>query len=280
MAWKLEEKVAIEKYEKLKGYLGELGSVAVAYSSGVDSAFLLKVAHDVLGEKAIAITAVSAIFPKREKNEAHEFCEREQIQQIICEFDELSIDGFAKNPKNRCYICKKALFQKLKEMAKENQMKYVLEGSNMDDLGDYRPGLVAVEELDIVSPLRYVGLYKEEIRYLSHMLGLPTWEKPSFACLASRFVYGEQITTDKLNMVEQAEQFLLDLGFLQMRVRIHGTLARIEVLREDFDKIMEYEIRTKITKKLLELGFSYVTVDLVGFRSGSMNEEFFKKESQ
>ena len=262
------------KYEALKEYLRSLGSVAVAFSSGVDSTFLLKTAHDVLGDKCIAITAMSCSFPKRELEEAKAFCEKNGICQIIVESEELDIDGFRQNPKNRCYLCKHELFEKIWEIAKENGMNAVAEGSNMDDNGDYRPGLQAVAELGVTSPLRHSKLAKEEIRILSRNLGLPTWDKQSFACLSSRFVYGEEITRDKLSMVDKAEQLLLDLGFHQLRVRIHGTLARIEVLPDELQKVLEN--RNQIVKAFKEYGFTYVTMDLQGYRMGSMNETLKK----
>lgn len=260
------------KLEDLRAYLKSLGSVAIAFSSGVDSTFLLKVAHEVLGDKVIAITAQSHSFPRRERDEAKEFCEKEGIRQVICLCDELKIEGFAQNPPNRCYICKKALFQQICDLAKENGMAYVAEGSNMDDMGDYRPGLMAITELGIKSPLREAKLTKAEIRAYSKEMGLPTWDKPSFACLSSRFAYGEIITKEKLEMVEKAEALLMKYGFRQMRVRMHGLLARIEVLPEEFEKLMEESVRQEIYDQLKSYGFSYITVDLIGYRMGSMNE--------
>ena len=260
-----------KKLENLKAYLRSLGSVAVAYSSGVDSTFLLKVAHDVLGDKAIAITATSSFFPKRESDEASDFCKANGIKQIIVASEELDIPEIRHNPTNRCYLCKKDLFTKIISIAKENGIEHVAEGSNLDDNGDYRPGLKAVAELGVKSPLKECELYKEEIRTLSKQLNLPTWNKPSFACLASRFVYGEEITTKKLKMVETAEQTLLDLGFTQFRVRIHGeNLARIEVLPADLEKL--FSLREIISKALHEVGFTYITMDLSGYRTGAMNE--------
>ncbi len=266
-----------EKYEILQNYLKELGSVAVAFSSGVDSTFLLRVALDTLGsENVIAVTASSCSFPKRELNEAKDFCKKNQIRHIVCQSEELDIEGFRKNPKNRCYLCKHELFEKILAIAGEYHIRAVVEGSNMDDNGDYRPGLVAVSELGIKSPLRHAKLYKEEIRELSKELGLPTWNKQSFACLSSRFVYGETISEEKLDMVDKAEQLLLDLGFHQVRVRIHGNenglIARIEIMPEEFSRLISEEIRTQIYAYLKKLGFSYVTLDLQGYRTGSMNE--------
>lgn len=261
-----------EKYEKLKNHLSSMQSVAVAFSGGVDSTFLLKTAHDVLGDNCVAVTVRSLSFPERERKEAEEFCKKEGIQQIECESEELSIEGFAQNPPNRCYLCKKELFGKMKALAEEKGLTCVVEGSNLDDMGDYRPGLQAIKELGIISPLREAGLSKADIRAVSEVLGLSTYNKPSFACLSSRFVYGETITPEKLRMVDAAEQLLLNLGCRQARVRIHGSLARIEVLPEEFPIILQEENRTHIISLLRGMGFTYITMDLAGYRTGSMNE--------
>ena len=261
-----------EKKRLLEEYLRGLGSVAIAFSSGVDSTFLLKAAHNVLGDKVIAVTARSCSFPARELNEAKAFCKAQGIEHIIVDSEELSIDGFSQNPKNRCYLCKKELFTKIKNIAGERGIQFVAEGSNTDDNGDYRPGLIAVAELGVKSPLREARLSKAEIRELSKEMGLPTWDKQSFACLASRFVYGETITEEKLAMVDKAEQKLLDMGFHQVRVRIHGNIARIEIDRAEFEKIIQPDISAEISDYFSSLGFVYIALDLGGYQMGSMNK--------
>lgn len=269
-----------QKLAQLKALLKKLGSVVVAFSGGVDSTFLLKVAQEVLRDKVLAVTIDSNSFAKKELREANVFCEQQGIVQEVCKFNELDVEGFCQNPPNRCYICKKALFENLLEIAKEHKIAFVVEGSNIDDEGDYRPGMQAVKELGICSPLREVRLTKQEIRELSRKYGLAVWNKPSSACLSSRFAYGEQITREKLKMVEQAEQFLQDLGFTQVRVRVHGSLARIEVLLEEIPQLMLQDNRKRIAEKLKEYGFSYVTMDLCGYRIGSMNESLTVDEKK
>ena len=271
----IDEKMVQEKLAVLQNELRRLGSVMIAFSGGVDSTFLLQVAHLTLGDKAIAVTARSGVVPKRDIAEAEAFCNKYGIKHLYFDFDELSVPGFAENPPDRCYICKKTLFSNFLRLADEYSA-VLCEGSNMDDLGDYRPGLKALAELDVHSPLRVAQLTKAEIRYLSHKLQLPTWDKPSFACLASRFVYGERITADKLTAVDKAEQLLWELGFKQFRVRVHGNLARIEVLPAQLNDALAEPNRSLIHDKLHEFGFAYVTLDLLGYRTGSMNETIVK----
>ncbi|HCC34763.1 MAG TPA: ATP-dependent sacrificial sulfur transferase LarE [Ruminococcaceae bacterium] len=261
-----------EKYKRLKQYLCELDSVAIAFSGGVDSTFLLKTAREVLGSRVIAVTARSCSFPERELKEDADFCKKEGICHFICDSEELDIEGFSQNPLNRCYLCKNELFTKIWTVARKQGIKNVVEGSNIDDNGDYRPGLIAMREQDVKSPLRFAGLSKQEIRKLSKEIGLSTWNKQSFACLSSRFPYGESITAERLSMIDQAEQFLLDMGFQQVRVRYHGNLARIETDPDGFRLLNTLALREKIYTTFKQIGFAYVALDLLGYRTGSMNE--------
>lgn len=260
------------KLNFLKNQLQDLGGVAVAYSGGVDSTFLLKVAHDVLGDRVLAVTARSATYPEREFHEATDFARNDGVRHAIVHSEELDLPEFSDNPIHRCYLCKRELFSQIKAIAARDGLRYVIEGSNLDDLNDYRPGLQAIRELGILSPLREAGLSKDDVRTLSRAMGLPTWDKPAFACLASRFPYGQQITREKLRAVEQAEQYLMDLGFRQVRVRHHGDVARIELSPAERGRLWEEALMDRIYEQFKTFGFAYTALDLKGYRTGSMNE--------
>ena len=262
------------KLESLKNNLKQMKCVAIAFSGGVDSTFLVKVTYDVLGENAIAVTASSSIFPKREMDDAKKYAKQIGIKHIIIDLEETEIENFSDNPNNRCYYCKNELFSIIKQIAKENNLNYVLDGSNVDDASDYRPGMKALEELGVISPLREVGFTKQEIKELSKDMQLDTWDKPAFACLASRFPYGIKITKSKLMQVEKAESFLFSLGIKQFRVRYRNETARIEVLKNDFQTVLDDS--EKIIKYFKELGFKYVTLDIEGYRTGSLNEDILQ----
>lgn len=260
-----------EKLDRLKVIISELGSLAIGFSGGIDSSLLLAVAHEVLGDRVIAVTGVDASVPEREVNEAKAFCEDRGIRHILCTVDPLKEEGYRNNSPDRCYFCKHGIFTEMKKIADEYGIEYMAEGSNMDDIGDYRPGLKAAAELSVKSPLREAKLYKSDIRMISKAMGLPSWSKPAYACLASRFVYGEEITEEKLHMIDRAEQFLIEHGFLEERVRMHGNIARIEVPAADIPRLASDEVREAVYEEFKKLGFLFVTLDLKGYRTGSMN---------
>ena len=269
---------ALEKYSRLLERLKELKSVVIAFSGGVDSSFLLLAALNALGkENVLAVTADSETYPERERDAAIALAQELGAKHSVLHTSELNIPGYAENPVNRCYFCKNELFSHLIPVAANHGITHVAFGAIADDLGDYRPGLQAAKERGVIAPLQDSMLYKREIRYLSKEMGLSTWDKPSLACLSSRIPDGEFISQAKLSMIEQAEFFLSQLGFRQLRVRHHNDTARIEVPREDIVEVAK--VADMVTTKFVEIGYRYVTLDLVGYRSGSLNEVLNQKST-
>ena len=261
-----------QKYNKLQRLLKDMGSLVLAYSGGVDSTFLLKVAKDALGDNVLAVTAVSPTYTQEEYERACKTARSLDVRYLSIQTNELENPEFLKNSPYRCYYCKKELFQKLRTIADQEGISFVADASNQDDYSDFRPGRIAAKEAGIRSPLIEAGLKKNEIRALSRKMGLQTWDLPAMACLASRFPYGESLTLEKIKRVDQAEKFLRDLGFQHVRVRSHDKIARIEVYANLAHKLAHLELGLKVVRELKRLGFVYVTLDLEGYRTGSLNE--------
>lgn len=259
------------KIDSLKDYIKNLGNVVVAYSGGVDSNLLLKVAKDTLGDNVIAVTVHAPVHSDREIKEAIEYTKKYGVKHIVLKIDDLELEELVENGSQRCYYCKKYIFTQIKQIARENNIENVVDGTNLDDLGDYRPGLKALEELSIISPLKECGFSKSEIRDFSYDLKLETYNKPAFACLASRVPYGTKITVEKLRAIEESENYLIELGFKQFRVRMHDEIARVEVDKKEIEKFFVGNTMEKVDNRLKELGFNYVTLDMSGYKMGSMN---------
>ena len=260
----------LRKYERLRAILLDMGEVVVGYSGGVDSTLLMKVAHDALGDRALAVTGDSEAFPEGEVDSAMQVARELGWEVVRTRTHELSNIHFRVNNPDRCYHCKTELFSELRQVAESRGIRWIADGSHADDVGDHRPGMIAADEKGVRSPLKEAGITKAEIRELALQLGVPNWDKPSFACLSSRFPYGTEITTELLARLDGCEQHLRNLGFRQFRVRHHDTVCRIEVEPQDITRLIE--LRESINLRFKELGYAYVAVDLEGYRSGKMND--------